>query len=354
MTVSESNIEADLQAQVLQSVSNASPLKIVGGDSKAFFGKTVEADVLSVAEHRGIIDYDPAELVITLRAGCRLEEVEALLAENNQMLGFEPPQLSSAATIGGLVATGLCGPRRAYSGAIRDFILGLKILNGRGEIVSFGGRVIKNVAGFDVSRLMVGALGTLGVILEVSLRVIPTFEKELTLGFEHTSAQAFIDWINELASKPLPLSASCWYRGKSYLRLSGSEQGVDSAALKLGGDVESPPWVDLREQEHEFFTDQPTLYRISVPSNCEDYLTDQNQLIEWGGAQRWINQELNLEKLREHTESRQGAVCHYRGCSSDVEMFHPLNDAMQTLHKSLKSSFDPARILNPGRFYASL
>ncbi len=352
--IPQKNIEKDLQAKILQAVSTASPLQIIGAGSKSFYGQTIDAPVLEVAEHSGIIDYDPAELVITLRAGCKLAQVQALLAEQHQMLGFEPPLYNEHCTIGGMVATGLSGPRRAYAGGIRDFILGVKLLNGRGEIVNFGGRVIKNVAGFDVSRLMVGAMGTLGVILEVSLRVIPCFETEVTLGFDHNKEHDHIDWINQLGSKPWPLSASLWHGGRSLIRLSGSHQGVTSAVRQLCGDSEGDLWAQLKQQKHAFFSKDQALYRISVAPTCAAFLSKREQLIEWGGAQRWLRGDINLDELRQLVAAQKGSVCAFRRASKATQAFHPLNDAMLTLHRSLKSSFDPAGILNPGRMYAGL
>jgi len=352
--IPQNNLESELTTTVAQAVDSGTALKIVGGGSKSFFGNPVKAQALEVGMHTGVIDYDPAELVITLRAGCKLEEVEALLADNNQMLGFEPLHLGNDATIGGVLASGLAGPRRAYAGGVREFILGVKLLSGRGEIMNFGGRVIKDVAGFDVSRLMVGAQGTLGVILEASLRVIPRFETELSLGFEHSSVESHIQWINQLGSKPLPLSASSWYQGRSSIRLSGSQQGIDSAASNLGGSLETGIWEQLREQRHEFFTNNKKLFRLSLPQTCEDFFPGESQLIEWGGAQRWISGDLDLEQLRQKLESIGGTVCAYRGVNPVAQVFHPLNDSMFALHRSIKSSFDPAGIFNPGRLYREL
>lgn len=357
--IPEINLEDDLQSQIEMVSANGAPVNIIGGNSKAFYGHSVDGIDIDVSGHSGIVDYDPAELVITLRAGCKLKDVEALLAEKNQMLGFEPPCFGDEATIGGMVATGLTGPRRAFSGAIRDFILGVKLLNGRGEVVNFGGRVIKNVAGFDVSRLMVGALGTLGILLEVSIRVIPKFETETTLTFEHADAQAHIDWINQKRGFPYPMSASVWYQGQTKIRLSGSQQGIDSACQDLGADnkVECDEiWTELREQSHLFFDQVKAVTRVSVPSVEPDFLIAESQLIEWGGAQRWIDSpQDHLDQLRQQVQQyHRGTVCAYRGYDSNVEIFHRPTDAIMTLHRNLKSSFDPAGIFNPGRLYAGL
>lgn len=363
MTIPQVNLEDDLQAQIELVSANGAAVNIIGGNTKAFYGHAVDAlghDELNidVSGHSGIVDYDPAELVITLRTGCKLKDVELLLAENNQMFGFEPPYFGDDATIGGMVASGLTGPRRAFSGAIRDFILGVKLLNGRGEIVNFGGRVIKNVAGFDVSRLMVGALGTLGVLLEVSIRVIPKFEAETTLVFEHLDVQMHIDWINQQKRLPYPISASVWYQGQTKIRLSGSQQGLDSACQDLGEDNKvdnDETWSELKEQSHSFFGQVKTIARISVPSVEPDFLTAESQLIEWGGAQRWIEaSQADLDHLRQQAEYHRGTVCAYRGFDSDVEIFHRPTDAIMALHRNLKSSFDPAGIFNSGRLYAGL
>lgn len=362
----EQDLHEEFQATIREAAANAKPLQIIGGGSKAFYGNASEGEALTVSGHSGVIDYDPAELVITLRAGCKLKDVEALLAEHDQMFGFEPPQFSDQATIGGMIASGLSGPRRAYSGAVRDFILGVKILDGRGDVLNFGGRVIKNVAGFDLSRLMVGAMGTLGVLLEVSLRVIPKFETETTLSFEHNTAEEHIQWINELGGRPLPLSASMWHKGQSLIRLSGSERGVSSAVEKLGGDqsgnqsgeLGEDVWDQLREQSHTFFKDNSSksnghLMRIAVPPTT-NFQLKQDQLIEWGGAQRWLQGGSDLEVLRGRVSHFHGSLCIFRGSNETHPAFQAPNDAVLTLHRSLKSKFDPARIFNRDRLYLGL
>ena len=354
----ERDLHEEFQAKIREAAAKAEALKIVGGGSKAFYGNATEGEALEVSGHSGVIDYDPAELVITLRAGCKLKDVQALLAEHGQMFGFEPPGFSDEATIGGVIACGLSGPRRAFSGAVRDFILGVKILDGRGDVLNFGGRVIKNVAGFDLSRLMVGAMGTLGVLLEVSLRVIPEFETEATLGFVHESAEEHIQWINELGGRPLPLSASMWYKGQSLIRLSGSERGVNSAVAKLGGEPGENVWDQLKEQSHAFFSDISSknnghLMRIALPPTTHFQL-NQDQLIEWGGAQRWLHGDSELEVLRGRASHFHGSLCVFRGSSESKPTFQLPSDAVLTLHRSLKSKFDPARIFNRGRLYPGL
>ncbi len=348
------NIEDELRTQVSVVASGGGEIEIIGGGSKRFYGEQIEALPIDVSGHSGIIDYDPAELVITLRAGCKLHEVEQVLAAQRQMFGFEPPEFGPDATIGGVVASGLAGPRRAYAGGVRDFVLGVKILDGRGEILQFGGRVIKNVAGFDVSRTIVGSLGTLGIILEVSIRVVPTPEVERTLVFEHDKADDHIDWINRLGGEPYPLSASCWHRGQSRIRLSGSEKGVNQAQQQLGGDRADDDWEALAELKLDFFDPALPLTRVALPPATADLLGDLPQLIEWGGARRWICAELDIEELRGRLQTAGGSACAFRGHAAGVPVFQPLTRAMLKLQRNLKSSFDPAGIFNPGKIYPGL
>jgi glycolate oxidase FAD binding subunit len=352
--IDDVNIEEELATQVAAVSATGGEIEILGGGSKRFYGESMEALPVDVSAHSGIIDYDPAELVITLRAGCKLSEVEVLLAQNRQMFGFEAPHFGADATIGGMVASGLSGPRRAFAGSIRDFVLGAKILDGRGQIMQFGGRVIKNVAGFDVARLMVGSHGTLGIILEVSIRVIPMYETESTLAFEHDSTDKHIRWVNELGAEPYPITASSWVAGRSQLRLSGSEQGVRHAVGQLGSEPGDACWEQLKEQSLEFFDPGQPLTRISLPPASADLQGDRAQFIEWGGAQRWISGEVDIAALRLKAEAVGGSVCAFQRHGAGVPVFHPLPAAMLKLQRSIKSTFDPAGIFNPGRIYPGL
>ena len=352
--VAQQSIEDDLASQVEAVAAAGGQVRIAGNGSKAFYGREVDALPLEVGLHRGVVDYDPAELVITLRGGCRLTEIVELLRENRQMFAFEPPDFDGQASVGGMVASGLAGPRRAYAGAMRDFVLGVKMIDGRGDLQRFGGRVIKNVAGFDVARVMVGAQGTLGVLLEISLRVVPIPETEVTLAFEHADADTHIRWINQLAGRPLPISASVWCSGVSRIRLSGSDRGVSQAAQQLGGAAVDGDWRALTEQQHEFFSGEDPLTRVSLPPTANDLSIEDAQLIEWGGAQRWYRGAIDLAPLRAQVEARGGTVCAYRNHADDVPVFHPLPEAMLKLQRSIKSSFDPAGIFNPGRIYPEL
>ena len=352
--IADVDIEQDLATQVGAVAATGGAVQIVGNGSKRFYGEPVEALEIEVGAHSGIIDYDPAELVITLRAGCPLREVEALLAEHRQMFAFEPPHYAPGATIGGMVASGLAGPRRGFAGSIRDYVLGAKMIDGRGVVLQFGGRVIKNVAGFDLSRLLVGSLGTLGVILEVSIRVMPMYEVEATLAFEHGSADQHIRWINELGSQPFPLSGSAWHGGITRIRLSGSAQGVRHAINELGGEEVDFDWNSLREQSHEFFIADEPLTRVTLPPASADLLREESQLIEWGGAQRWLCGEVDIEALRQRLTAEGGGVCAFRGHAAGIPVFQPLAPTMLKLQRNIKSSFDPAGIFNVGRIYQGL
>ena len=288
--------------RVRAAATGKEPLRIVGGGSKDFYGQELSGTVFSTNAYSGISDYDPTELVITARCGTRLAEIEDTLAQCRQMLAFEPPHFGADATLGGCVAAGLSGPRRPHGGAVRDHMLGVRVLDGRGDDVSFGGRVMKNVAGFDVSRLIAGSLGTLGIILEASLKCMPQPRSETTLVFELPAADA-LRKINEWSALPLPLSASFWHGERLYVRMSGADSGVSAAQRRLGGEVTENAtalWRAIREQQHAFF--QPAsapLWRLSVRSTAPFAELGSGQLIEWGGALRWIrpSAEENGERL---------------------------------------------------------
>jgi glycolate oxidase FAD binding subunit len=362
------------------------PLRIRGGGTKDFYGNRYSAnDVLDVSGYSGVIDYEPKELVLTVRAGTTLLELERVVAQAGQMLPFEPPWFGQAATIGGTVACGFSGPRRPYVGAVRDFVLGARIINGKGEDLRFGGRVIKNVAGFDVSRLMVGALGTLGVLLDLSFKVLPKPQAELTLQWSMDEATA-IQRVNEWAGQPLPLSASCYHDQVLRLRLSGAAVAVKAAHAKLGGDVVTDAdaqtyWLQLREQQHAYFGGSggsiaPTLLRLSVPTTTPPIALDgfATPIVEWGGGQRWYSASAGttvdaarLATIRQKVAAVGGHATVFRA-QHEVEnaaaneaanqkalgVFHPLEPAVAGIHQRLKDSFDPARILNRGRMYLDL
>lgn len=335
-------------------------LNIRGGGSKAFYGNAASGDALDVSSYRGIIEYEPTELVITARAGTPLAEIEAAMREKGQMLGFEPPHFGGGATLGGCIAAGLSGPRRPYAGSARDFVLGLRMLDGRGTDLRFGGQVMKNVAGYDVSRLVTGSLGTLGVILEVSLKALPLPPAELTLCREQTQAEA-LALMNEWAGKPLPVTATCHVDGKLYVRLAGATPAVHSAAAKLGGETVTDGaafWRDLRDQRHAFFSGNSAhnmpLWRLSLLSTTPELQISGTQLVEWGGALRWLRGDVDAMSVRKAARSGDGHATLFRGGDARTGVFHPLPSAMLKLHKRIKLAMDPAGILNPGRMYAEL
>lgn len=331
-------------------------LNIRGGGSKAFYGNAASGDDLDITGYRGIIEYEPTELVITARAGTPLAEIEAAMNEKGQMLGFEPPHFGGNATLGGCIAAGLSGPRRPYAGSARDFVLGLRLLDGRGTDLRFGGQVMKNVAGYDVSRLVTGSLGTLGVILEVSLKALPLPPAELTLCREQTQAEA-LALMNEWAGKPLPITATCHVDGKLYVRLAGATPAVHSAAAKLGGETVSDGaafWQNIRDQRHAFFGGDAPLWRLSLLSTTPELVLPGAQLIEWGGALRWLRCDGDAMSIRKAARSGDGHATRFRSGDARSTAFHPLPAAMLKLHKRIKLAMDPAGILNPGRMYEGL
>lgn len=339
---------------VRQARVDKTPLVIRGGNTKSFYGRHTDAGViLDTNACTGIVSYAPTELVITARAGTRLSELEVALAERNQMFAFEPPAFGAVATIGGMVASGLSGPRRAYAGALRDFLLGVRIVNGQGEILRFGGEVMKNVAGYDVSRLMAGALGTLGVITEVSLKVLPKPAVEQTLTF-HMDADEAISRLNRWAGEPLPLSASCHDGEKLAVRLSGSPNGVGSASQKLAADDhfdDGDFWVRLREQQTEFFESNAPLWRVALAPATPMPDLPGRWLIEWGGAQRWLLSEDEPARIRTKVREAGGHATLFRGGDRNGDVFEPLPPTLLAIHRNLKDAFDPLRLLNRGRLY---
>jgi len=351
------NIVEHFQDRVRAAARDQRPLRIRGGGTKDWYGQRLEGDILATRDYTGIVDYEPTELVITARCGTPLAEIEAALAERGQMLAFEPPYFGAGATIGGAIASGLSGPRRANSGAVRDFVLGCKLLDGKGDVLTFGGQVMKNVAGYDVSRLQAGALGTLGLLLEVSVKVLPRAPREATLVFEGVAEVDAIRRLNEWAGQPLPVSASCWHDGVLALRLSGANAAVDAAIRALGGDVMSDCarfWESLREQHHAFFESEMPLWRLSVPSTVGAIVLGSAQLIEWGGSQRWLRapgDAQTAERIRATVRACGGHATLFRGGDKSAGVFQPLARPIAAIHERLKAGFDPAGIFNPGRMY---
>ncbi|MDN2699499.1 glycolate oxidase subunit GlcE [Janthinobacterium sp. SUN073] len=345
---------------ILAASAAGKPLRLRGGGTKDWYGQQFDGEVLDTRAYAGIIDYEPTELVITARCGTPLAEIEAALAARKQMLAFEPPHFGAGATLGGVVASALSGPRRASAGALRDFVLGAVLMDGHGERLAFGGQVMKNVAGYDVSRLLAGSMGTLGLILEVSLKVLPLPLREATLRVACAEIAA-LRMLNEWAGKPLPISASCWHDGVLTVRLSGAEAAVSAALRTLGGELLAADeatafWLAVREQTHAFFAGAGSLWRLSLPPHASAVILKGRQLIEWGGAQRWLKLDGDADAdsarhIRQAVAALGGHATLFRGGDKAVGVFHPLAPAIATIHQRLRQAFDPAGIFNPHRMY---
>ncbi len=346
------DISAELKTRVDAAIADRTPLAIVAGGTKQFMGRLIQAEDFDVSGHRGVISYEASELVLTARAGTTLDTVEATLAEKGQMLPFEPPHFGDAATLGGTVACGLSGPRRPYAGAARDFVLGVTIINGKGEILRFGGEVMKNVAGYDVSRLMTGSLGTLGVLLDVSLKVLPIPAEDRSLAFDMNAADA-IQRMNEWAARPLPISAACHDGQRLRLRLSGTTNGVKTAAERLGGEGQNGGdfWRELREHRHAFFDGDEPLWRLSVPSTTPPLALPGRTLVDWGGALRWIKSDADGDSIRSVVSAAGGHATLFKGGDHSGQVFNPLPAKLLDIHRRLKNAFDPERVFNPGKMY---
>ena len=359
--------DTDFQAlmeTVREAAARERPLCIRGSGSKDFLGGPMLGAPLDTRPLRGVSSYEPTELVVTARAGTPLAELEALLAERGQCLPFEPPRFAgvdgASGTVGGMVAAGLAGPARAAVGGVRDYVLGASLLNGKGELLSFGGQVIKNVAGYDVSRLLAGSMGVLGVVCEVSLKVLPMAPATLTLRFDMDQANA-LRHLNEWAGQALPLNASAWWDGTLVLRLRGAEAAVASAARQLGGEpidavLADSFWAGLRDQQDEFFTGAApaiaagaTLWRLSVAPTAPRLSLPGEQLIEWGGAQRWLLSNAPGEMLREAAAEAGGHASMFRGGDRAQGAWAPLSAPLKRIHRELKRAFDPAGIFNRQR-----
>jgi len=361
--IKDNDISKALQKHVQEALTSGQALDIHGGNSKRFYGNISDqlelASKLDCSPHTGIIHYEPSELAITVRSGTRLFELETLLAENQQILPFEAPHYSETATIGGTVAAGISGPRRAYAGSIRDSILGVTIINGEGEIAHFGGEVMKNVAGYDLSRLITRSMGTLGVILDVSLRLLPKPEHELTLQFASSQEDA-LAYFQILRKKQQIISATAWFDQHAYLRLSGSEKSVTHHARKFSGSEYTdgnPFWASIRDHQHHFFQQDyaKPLWRLSLPQATPAIQrVDDNLLLEWGGAQRWIQSNIPANIIHSIASKHGGYATLIRGDLPEVSCFPALDPALFNLHKQLKNKMDPKGIFNPGRLYNEL
>ncbi|CAN5890104.1 glycolate oxidase subunit GlcE [soil metagenome] len=361
--------------RVRAAAADATPLDIRGGGTKDFYGEVSVGEPLVTSELSGITSYEPSELVVTVLAGTPLEELEALLAEQGQCLPFEPPRFAHPAnpgvrggTVGGMVAAGLSGPSRASVGAVRDYVLGATLVDGRGEVLHFGGTVMKNVAGYDVSRVLAGSLGTLGVITEVSLKVLPVAPAEATIEFACDQADA-LRLLNEWGGRPLPLNASLWRQregvGVLSLRLRGAVAAVEAACRHLGGALQDAKstadgWQALRDQQHPWFSKPGTddLWRLSVPQTSPVLALPGSPWIEWHGGQRWYQAaSWQASRMREAARAvgghatlfRAGARTEATDASAPASRFDALSPPLARIHRALMKEFDPHQIFNRGR-----
>jgi len=346
-----------LKERIREAAASATPLRIRAGGTKDFYGNHARGELLDPRPLSGILAYEPSELVVTALAGTSLVELEQLLAGRGQMLPFEPPHFGAEATVGGCIATGLAGPRRASygttCGGVRDFVLGASLVDGCGNLLRFGGQVMKNVAGYDVARTLAGSLGVLGVIVEVSLKVLPRPVAEATLRFEMQEAEALAR-LNAWGGRPLPISGSTWTEGRLDLRLSGAPPALAAARAALGGvPVDGLGlWEDLREHRLSFFAGDTPLWRVSLPSTAEPLGLDDEQLIEWGGALRWLRTQRPAAEIRARAAELGGHATLFRGGDRSAGVFTPPSAALMEIQRRLKAEFDPDGIFNPGRMYA--
>jgi glycolate oxidase FAD binding subunit len=355
----------DLIERVAQARSDGRPLEIRGGGSKRFYGEAPRGEVLDVTPLAGISSYEPTELVVTARAGTPLTHLEAALEEHGQCLPFEPPRFAAGGTVGGMVAAGLAGPARACVGSVRDHVLGMTLLNGNGEVLTFGGQVAKNVAGYDVSRLIVGSWGILGIVCEVSIKVLPVAAASATLYFDCPQSEA-LQKLNAWRGKPLPINASAWHEDRLYVRLSGARAAIGEACRELRGVAletgsSQQWWSSVRDQRHDFFSigDEALqhgecLWRLSVPAATPALELPGRQFIEWQGAQRWWRTTASAAQVRATAAGVGGHATLMLAADKSAGVFSPLNEVLMRIHRNLKQAFDPQRIFNPGRLYADL
>lgn len=360
--ISDHDASEVLADRIRRAEADGTPLRLVGGDTKAFYGREVEGEVLSTREHRGITEYDPVELIVSVRTGTPLRELESALAANGQMLPCEPPHFGADATVGGMIATGLSGPRRPWAGSVRDFVLGTRIIMRQGSEQRFGGQVMKNVAGYDLSRLMVGAQGTLGLITEVSMKVLPLPGATRSLHLEMPLKDA-LEKLAEWGRQPLPITAAVWLEGALHLRLEGGPSSVTATAERLGGDeLRGGFWTALREQQLQLFSaqDPRPIWRLSLPHHTPmlevpGVSRETDVLYDWAGTQRWVRSDAGADAIRAVASRVGGHATCWRGANgiSVDTPFTPLDPVIEKYHRNLKTQLDPQGIFNPGRLYAA-
>ena len=355
-------MDAELETligKVQKAAERSRPMRIRGGGTKDFYGQVLHGELLDTRPLAGVVSYEPSELVVTVRAGTRVRELEAALAEKGQCLPFEPPQFGVSSTVGGMVAAGLSGPARASVGSLRDYVLGVQIINGKGQLLTFGGQVMKNVAGYDVSRLMAGSMGTLGVIVQVSLKVLPIPPAETTLIFDLSETSAR-QQLNRWGGQPLPLNASCWVDGVLLVRLRGAQAAVAAARKIMGGQSVDKDarrhWTGLRDHQLSFFHLDwgEALWRVSTPDTATP-LNLGPTVVEWHGAQRWVKlPSKDSARVREAAARAGGHATLFRGGDGRTPVFTPLEAPLARISQALKNEFDPSGIFGLGRMYPQI
>lgn len=348
------NALPDLQEQVRAAVADRRPLRIVGGNSKRHLGREAMGERVDISAYSGVVDYQPSELVITVRAGTTISELQEVLAGENQVLACEPPEFDGRSTVGGTLACNLSGPSRPWLGSIRDHVLGVRFINGKGEHLRFGGEVMKNVAGYDMSRLMAGAMGTLGVLTEITLKVMPLPEATLTLR-RTTAAGDALRAMNGVCRSPLPLTGVCWHDGEMYVRLAGPASVIAAAAERIDGRVVPDDrgfWSGLRQMDLPFFAGTEDLWCVSLRSTSEHFMPDANWLIDWRGARRWLATRCDRESIEGHLRDTGGEAWQVRGAGNGADVFPARSEPYRAMLLRLKQALDPDGIFNPGRLYS--
>lgn len=356
------DISEKLQKQIIDAVHDNQALQIIGNNTKAFYGRKhidqseTRTLPLHVAEHSGILDYQPTELTVTARAGTPLSEIIGTLAEHQQMLPFEPPVFDGRATLGGCVASAMAGPRRPWTGAVRDYLIGTRILTGEGKEIRLGGKVMKNVAGYDLFRPMAGALGTLGLMLDITVKLLPLPEQEVSYCMD-TDTDSMQQILRDLRHRSMPVSGASYHNEQFLLRLSGSISSIDDATNYLPAEMKQTGmgyWQELNEHRLSFFDDNHPLYRLVVPAVSPFETISGECIADWGGALRWIKTSLQFDEVQQQTGELGGTASIYRNATVGEEVFSPLPAQLLDLHKRIKKVMDPAGILNPGRLYRDL
>jgi len=350
------DLSSDLQASVIEAAGSHTALNIVGGNSKSFYGRTPTGTSLEVSGNSGIIDYQPGELTLTARGGTSLSEIYSVLDEHKQMLPFEPPSFGEHATLAGTVACGLAGPRRPWTGSVRDYLLGVRVLTGTGKDLRIGSPIMKNVAGYDLFRPMARAMGTLGILLEVTLKVLPSPACELSLSMDCTLDDATA-WLNRWQRESAPISAACHLDDTLYIRLSGPEQSIDSGSKSLGSEsnlIDNNFWKELNEQRLAFFSSDAPLYRVNVPVTSRLPEQAGRWLVDWAGQQRWLYSSMSLDEVQLMAAAEGGNACAFRNGNRTNDVFQTLPAPLMAIERRIKQVLDPEHILNPGRMYKDL